>query len=140
MESRLVYSWTLPTFKLANGDRLVYLKDESGNTLAFIPVWELDYYRWLCGNEFVYRSRSIAFGIGDAVKVVIPEDLAATLPSVMGNYTGLRRTWEIYRSVGNLRKWGIYLNSDPTDYVRDRHASFTPVESLTVAEVLGWGA
>lgn len=140
MEIKTVHSWILPAgFKLANGDRLIYLNDENGDAIAFMPVWELDYYRRLCGNAFTYRPLAKDQGIGEAVKVVIPTFLAATLPSVMGDYVG-RISYETFRALGNYRRNAVYLNGNPAERVRDEYASFVPVKEITVAEALSWGA
>jgi hypothetical protein len=87
MRTGYVYDWSIPEIALANGDKLIWFTDDHGETITYMPVRDMVYYRWLCGNEFVWRSKRLDGRIGEAVRVVIPDDIAAALPTAIISVT-----------------------------------------------------
>lgn len=117
IEQRMIEGWSFPIFTFRE-ERHIFLKDANLNTVAFMPVWELDYYRWLCGNTFVFRSVRVDGRAGDPVRIVIPNGVMSSLPTVMFwangelDYCGRTKDRHVFEAVGRWRMTGFEAQTD----------------------------
>lgn len=116
---RIIEHWASPGGILFKQRRLVFLKDANKETVVFMPIWELDYYRWLCGNVFVYRSVTIGGRIEGATRIIIPDNVMRSLPTVMFrpdaerfDYSGLCVSRDTFRTVGRYREMGFNYRTE----------------------------
>lgn len=80
MESKTVHGWLLMKGLGRSGESLVFLRGADGLTFTHMPLWELEYYLALCGNEFPYRQRRVFGADFPAYRIIMPENMVAALP------------------------------------------------------------
>jgi hypothetical protein len=80
METKTVHGWLLMKGLGRSGEPLIFLRDENGQSFTGMPMWELEYYLALCGNEFPYRQKLVSIVDYPTYRIIMPENMVAALP------------------------------------------------------------